>query len=200
MLGKALGGAVAVAAVVATLTPAVASDPGDPTTPTPTPSATGDLSPSPTPSADASPSPSPTPTTDPSPSPSPSPSPTTPPAATVISIGDVAIDPKIPSRVRVQLGYTCSAPEGARSLNTSVEQTDPTDPATVAFGATRTSPTLIVCDGTPQTQTVVVQSKTSNWIEGVDGVVVTTVSDLGATPPAAADAQQLRLDLPKPTA
>ncbi|OKJ05671.1 hypothetical protein [Kitasatospora sp. CB01950] len=117
-------------------------------------------------------------------------------AATAIEITGITIDPKVPSRVRVELDYTCAASDGPRSLNTSVEQTDPDDPATVAFGSTRTSPTLVVCDGSEHSQSVVVQSKTSNWLEGVDAVVITTLADLGAAPPAFADAQQLVLDLP----
>ncbi|MFJ5924510.1 hypothetical protein ACIQF6_18120 [Kitasatospora sp. NPDC092948] len=116
--------------------------------------------------------------------------------ATVITITGVSIDPKVPSRVRVDLDYACAAGDGPRSLNTSVEQTDPEDPATVAFGSTRTSPTQVLCDGAEHSQRVVVQSKTSNWLTGVDAVVVTTLTDLGAAPPAFADAQQLVLDLP----
>ncbi|MFF0390180.1 hypothetical protein ACFYS8_16060 [Kitasatospora sp. NPDC004615] len=117
-------------------------------------------------------------------------------AATVIGITGVSIDPKIPSRVRVELTYTCAPSDGPRSLNTSVEQTDPEDPASIAFGSTRTSPTQVLCDGTEHIQTVVVQSKTSNWLTGVDAVVITTLTDLGAEPAAFADAQQLLLDLP----
>lgn len=144
------------------------------------------------PTASPSPSASPSPTGDPSPTASPSP----PAATTVIAITGATIDPKIPSRVKVTLAYTCAPAEGPRSLNTSVEQTDPADPATIAFGSTRTSPTLIACDGTPQTQNVVVQSKTSNWLTAVDAVVITTLTDLGAAPPAAADARKTVLDLP----
>lgn len=118
------------------------------------------------------------------------------PATTTISITGAVIDPKVPSRARVTLAYTCAPTDRPRSLNTSVEQTDPDDPATIAFGSTRTSPTLVVCDGTPQTQTVTVQSKTSNWLPGPDSVVITTLTDLGATPPAAADARSIPLDLP----
>ncbi|MEV7213525.1 hypothetical protein AB0O31_10600 [Kitasatospora cineracea] len=115
---------------------------------------------------------------------------------TTISITGAVIDPKVPSRARVTLAYTCAPTDRPRSLNTSVEQTDPDDPATIAFGSTRTSPTLVACDGTPQTQTVTVQSKTSNWLPGPDAVVITTLTDLGATPPAAADARSIPLDLP----
>ncbi|RPE27588.1 hypothetical protein [Kitasatospora cineracea] len=118
------------------------------------------------------------------------------PATTTISITGAVIDPKVPSRARVTLAYTCAPTDRPRSLNTSVEQTDPDDPATIAFGSTRTSPTLVVCDSTPQTQTVTVQSKTSNWLPGPDSVVITTLTDLGATPPAAADARSIPLDLP----
>ncbi|MFD8478403.1 hypothetical protein [Kitasatospora sp. NPDC059673] len=115
--------------------------------------------------------------------------------ATVIAITGVGIDPKVPSRVQVELTYTCAPTDGPRSLNTSVEQTDPEDPATIAFGSTRTSPAQVECDGTEHTQIAVVQSKTSNWLTGVDAVVITTLTDLGATPPAFADARQLALDL-----
>ncbi|MFK0191661.1 hypothetical protein [Kitasatospora sp. NPDC090308] len=117
-------------------------------------------------------------------------------AATTVTITGAAIDPKIPSRVRVALAYTCAPTDQPRSLNTSVEQTDPEDPATIAFGSTRTAPTQVVCDGTPQTQTVTVQSKTSNWLPGTDSVVITTLTDLGATPTAAADARLIALDQP----
>ncbi|KDN80854.1 hypothetical protein [Kitasatospora cheerisanensis] len=117
-------------------------------------------------------------------------------APTVIAIGGMAIDPKVPSRVEVDLTYTCAPGDGPLALNTSVEQTDPDDPATIAFGTTRTDPGQVVCDGTEQTRTVVVQSKTSNWLTDVDAVAITTLADLTGTPPAFADAQQLVLDLP----
>ncbi|MEV7119608.1 hypothetical protein [Kitasatospora griseola] len=116
--------------------------------------------------------------------------------ATVVEITEVTIDPESPDLVRVDLSYTCAPADGPRSLNTSVEQTDPEDPATVAFGSTRTFPAQIECDGAEHSQTAVVQSKTSDWLTGVDAVVITTLTDLGATPPASADAQQLVLDLP----
>ncbi|GGQ78804.1 hypothetical protein [Kitasatospora griseola] len=115
---------------------------------------------------------------------------------TVVEITEVTIDPESPDLVRVDLSYTCAPADGPRSLNTSVEQTDPEDPATIAFGSTRTFPAQIECDGAEHSQTVVVQSKTSDWLAGVDAVVITTLTDLGATPPASADAQQLVLDLP----
>ncbi|WP_033219830.1 hypothetical protein [Kitasatospora phosalacinea] len=187
-------GLLVLTAGAAALAPATADEPD----PSPTPS----LSPSPA----LSPAPSPSPSLSPSPSPVPSPTgtgqpagstpPTAPTAPTAIEITGAAIDPKVPSRVRVTLAYTCAPTDQPRSLNTSVEQSDPEDPATIAFGATRTSPTLVVCDGTPQTQDVTVQSKTSNWLTGPDSVVITTLTDLGATPPAAADARRIPLDLP----
>lgn len=154
MLGKALGGAIALVAVVATVNQATATD--DPPTSGPAPV-----------------------------------------SATVVEIKGAAIDGKYPGRVRVDLVYTCSAPDGARSLNTSVEQTDPEDKDNVAFGSTRTSPTTVVCDGTAHPQEVIVSSKTFNWLDGIDGIVVATVTDLGATPPAAADAKQLTLAVPR---
>ncbi|MFJ8443958.1 hypothetical protein [Kitasatospora griseola] len=117
-------------------------------------------------------------------------------AETVVEITGVSIDPQIPSRVRVDLTYTCAPGDGPHSLNTSVEQTDPEDPATIAFGSTRTASTLVECDGAEHSRTAVVQSKTSNWLTGVDAVVITTLADLGAAPPASADARQLVLDLP----
>ncbi|MFD8597616.1 hypothetical protein ACFV1L_21700 [Kitasatospora sp. NPDC059646] len=117
-------------------------------------------------------------------------------APTVIAISGMAIDPKIPSRVEVDLTYTCAPGDGPLALTTSVEQTDPDDPATIAFGSTRTDPGQVVCDGTEQTRTVTVQSKTSNWLTDVDAVAITTLADLTGTPPAFADARQLVLDLP----
>ncbi|MFD5559384.1 hypothetical protein [Kitasatospora griseola] len=122
--------------------------------------------------------------------------PDAPDADTVVEITEATIDPESPDLVRVDLSYTCAPADGPRSLNTSVEQTDPEDPATVAFGSTRTFPAQIVCDGAEHSRTVVVQSKTSDWLTGVDAVVITTLTDLGAAPPASADAQQLVLDLP----
>ncbi|MFJ1755055.1 hypothetical protein [Kitasatospora sp. NPDC088134] len=183
----AAAGLLALAAGAAALAP----PPSQPASASP--SATGDPA-SPSPSAPPSPSSSPS---DAPTAPSTAPStvaPTAPPATTVIALRGAVIDPKYPGRVRVTLAYTCAPAEGPRSLNTSAEQTDPTDPATVAFGATRTSPTQVTCDGTEQTQTVVVPSKTSNWLPGVDAVLITTLTDLGATPPAAADARKILLD------
>ncbi|MFB7946800.1 hypothetical protein ACFC6L_18020 [Kitasatospora phosalacinea] len=148
----------------------------------------------PAPASPPAPSPEASPSSEASPSPEASSAPGTPPTA--VTITGATVDPKVPGRVRVTLAYACAPTDQPRSLNTSVEQPDPEDPATTAFGSTRTSPTLVVCDGTPQAQTVTVQSKTSNWLTGTDSVVVTTLTDLGATPPAAADARRIRLDLP----
>ncbi|WP_371494274.1 hypothetical protein OG871_04085 [Kitasatospora sp. NBC_00374] len=211
MPGRTLGGALVLALGMSVLVPTAifAADTDPVAAPAVTASESGqdpaapgtsaDVPVVPDPSASADPSdPAPSPT--PSPTPTPTPSPTPPPAATVITFGAAAIDPKLPGRVRLELLYTCAAPDGERSLNTSVEQPDPTDPATTAFGSTRTSPTLIVCDGTQQRQSVTVQSKTSNWLPDVDAVLVTTLSDLGAAPPAAADARKLRLKVPAATA
>ncbi|GLW52267.1 hypothetical protein [Kitasatospora phosalacinea] len=162
--------------------------------------------PAPAPADEPSPAPAPGTASSPAPGTAPSPSPEASPSSeassapeappTAVTITGAAVDPKVPSRVRVTLAYTCAPTGQPRSLNTSVEQPDPEDPATTAFGATRTSPTLVLCDGTPQAQTVTVQSKTSTWLTGTDSVVVTTLTDLGATPPAVADARRIRLDLP----
>ncbi|QKW23478.1 hypothetical protein HUT16_34230 [Kitasatospora sp. NA04385] len=199
-------GLLALAAGAAALAPALADEPAPQPSPSPSPS------PSPAGTEPPAESPSPSPSSFLSPSPSPSSSPaaplpdgagtgqpgeSAPPAArTSVAITGAAIDPKVPGRVRVALAYTCAPTDQPRSLNTSVEQNDPEDPATIAFGSTRTSPTLIVCDGAPQTQSVTVQSKTSNWLAGPDSVVITTLTDLGAAPPAAADARRIPLDLP----
>ncbi|GAA2087076.1 hypothetical protein GCM10009759_08260 [Kitasatospora saccharophila] len=194
-------GLLALAAGAAALAPALAGEPAPQPSPSPSPSPAGTGQP------EEHPSPSSLPSSSPSPSPSPSPSGTgagtgqpaespAPAARTSVAITGAVIDPKVPSRSRVTLAYTCAPTDQPRSLNTSVEQSDPEDPAGIAFGATRTSPTLVVCDGTPQVQTVTVQSKTSNWLPGPDAVVVTTLTDLGAAPPAAADARRIPLDLP----
>ncbi|WP_104818643.1 hypothetical protein [Kitasatospora sp. MMS16-BH015] len=119
-------------------------------------------------------------------------------AATVIGIGTATLDPKIPSKVKVTVTYACDAPAGEKSLNVSVEQTDPQDASAVAFGSTRVSPVLVLCDGAPHTQEVTVQSKTTAWVPEADAVVVTTVSDLGSAPPAFADAQKIPLHSPAP--
>ncbi|GAA0698799.1 hypothetical protein GCM10010193_62090 [Kitasatospora atroaurantiaca] len=114
-------------------------------------------------------------------------------AVTVVDIGSAVIDAKFPGRVRVDVSYTCDVMDGARSMNVSVEQTDPGDTSSVAFGSSRVAPTAIVCDGTAKIQTVVVQSKTVNWIPDADAVVVTALSDIGSVPPANADAKKLLL-------
>ncbi|MFJ1704675.1 hypothetical protein [Kitasatospora sp. NPDC088346] len=195
MPGRTLGGALALAlgaSVVLVPTAIFAADTDPVAAPAgPAAGSIADPLPAPAPDQVSSPAPEPAPAATPAPSP--------PAAGTEISVGSAGIDPKLPGRVRVELLYTCAAPDGERSLNTSVEQPDPADPAAVAFGSTRTSPTLIVCDGTPQHQSVSVQSKTSNWLPDVDAVLVTTLSDLGAAPPAAADARKLRLRLPAAT-
>ncbi|GLW69827.1 hypothetical protein Kpho02_21260 [Kitasatospora phosalacinea] len=180
-------GLLALAAGAAALT-APAPAPADDPAPAPSPST------APAPTGTGQPAEGPSPSPSPSPASSPSSAPQAPPTA--VTITGATVDPKVPSRVRVALAYTCAPTDQPRSLNTSVEQPDPEDPATIAFGSTRTSPALVVCDGTPQAQTVTVQSKTSNWLTGTDSVVVTTLTDLGATPPAAADARRIPLDLP----
>jgi len=116
--------------------------------------------------------------------------------ATAVGITGVSIDPEAPNRVRVDIAYTCAASDGPRSLNTSVELPAPDAPATVAFGSTRSFPAQLECDGDEHHRTVSVQSKTNDWLTGVDAVVITTLADLGAAPPAFADAQQVVLELP----
>ncbi|GAA1259199.1 hypothetical protein GCM10009665_56650 [Kitasatospora nipponensis] len=125
-----------------------------------------------------------------------------PAASAVDSIGiDTAvIDAKYPGKVHATVTYTCDAPAGERSLNVSVEQPDPQDPSTIAFGSTRVAEDLIVCDGTAQTTTVIVPSKTTNWVPDAPAIVVTTVSDIGAVPPAAADAQKITIEVDQPAA
>ncbi|WP_354644046.1 hypothetical protein [Kitasatospora camelliae] len=76
-----------------------------------------------------------------------------------------------------------------------MEQRDPEDAANIAFGSTRTAPATVVCDGTERPLSVVVQSKTGNWIPGVPAVLATTVTNIGASPSAAADARKLPLDV-----
>ncbi|MFC6594023.1 hypothetical protein [Kitasatospora paranensis] len=114
-------------------------------------------------------------------------------AATLIGIDNALIDAKVPSRARVDVTYLCDVPAGETSLNVSVEQTDPEDAAAVSFGSTRVAPSTIVCDGLLHTQTVVVQSKTYNWLPDVPAVVVTALSDIGSVPAASADAKKLVL-------
>ncbi|MFJ8622938.1 hypothetical protein ACIRD3_08820 [Kitasatospora sp. NPDC093550] len=119
-----------------------------------------------------------------------------PEAATTVTLGDATIDPKLPGRVRVDVGYLCSVATEARSLTVSVEQKDPQDSSSIAFGSSRTAEADVTCDGTPQRRQIVVQSKTFNWIPGVDAVLTATVANIGATPPAAADAKRAALAAP----
>ncbi|MEV7598474.1 hypothetical protein AB0O91_13950 [Kitasatospora sp. NPDC089797] len=115
------------------------------------------------------------------------------PSGTVISLGEARIDPKIPSRVLVDATYLCSAADEARSLTVSVEQKNPEDAASTAFGSARTAEADITCDGNQQQRQFMVQSKTSNWLPDVDAVVIATVSNIGSTPSAAADSRRMRL-------
>ncbi|MFE7590627.1 hypothetical protein ACFU6K_14605 [Kitasatospora sp. NPDC057512] len=115
------------------------------------------------------------------------------PVPTTVTLGDAVIDAKRPGRVRVQVDYLCSIADEARSLTVSVEQRDPEDNTAIAFGSSRTAETDVICDGTPQTRQVLVQSKTTNWIPDVDAVLTTTVSNIGATPSAAADSKRVKL-------
>ncbi|MFJ9606908.1 hypothetical protein ACIRS1_11275 [Kitasatospora sp. NPDC101176] len=169
--------------------PALAADPdpgSDPaaaapvTAPVTDPSAPTD--PGPTDPAPTDPAPTdPVPVTDPV------------PPATAVTIGDVLIDPKIPGRVRFNVGYLCGVAGGARSLTVSVEQKDPEDSSSIAFGSSRTAEADVVCDGTPQQRQLIVQSKTVNWIPGAPAMVIATVADIGSTPPASADARAVNL-------
>ncbi|MEV7189450.1 hypothetical protein [Kitasatospora sp. NPDC093102] len=115
------------------------------------------------------------------------------PTPTTVTLGDATIDPKLPGRVRVQVGYLCSVADEARSLTVSVEQKDPEDTSSIAFGSNRTAEADVICDGKPQQRQIVVQSKTTNWLPGVEAVLTATVSNIGATPPAAADAKRVEL-------
>ncbi|MFJ3217472.1 hypothetical protein ACIPLC_16330 [Kitasatospora sp. NPDC086801] len=114
-------------------------------------------------------------------------------AGTAVTLGEARIDPKVPGRVRVDVDYLCGIAEEARSLTVSVEQRDPEDPSIVAFGSSRTAEADILCDGTQRQRQLVVQSKTVNWIPDADAVLIATVSDLGATPPASSDARRVPL-------
>ncbi|MEU4117891.1 hypothetical protein AB0F71_25800 [Kitasatospora sp. NPDC028055] len=114
-------------------------------------------------------------------------------ATTSVTLGDVVIDPKIPSRARVDVSYLCSVADEARSLTVSVEQQDPEDSSSKAFGSSRTPEADIVCDGTVQQRQLLVQSKTVNWIPGADAVLIATVSNIGSTPSAAADSRRVKL-------
>ncbi|MFE6052908.1 hypothetical protein ACFQ6N_19295 [Kitasatospora sp. NPDC056446] len=115
------------------------------------------------------------------------------PAGTTVTLGDATIDAKVPSRVRVDVHYLCTVASEARSLTVSVEQKDPQDSSAIAFGSSRTAEADIICDGTQQQRLIVVQSKTVNWLPDVDAVLTATVSNIGASPQAAADARRVAL-------
>ncbi|MEV7770661.1 hypothetical protein [Kitasatospora sp. NPDC086791] len=115
------------------------------------------------------------------------------PVTTIVTLGDAIIDAKLPGRVHVDVGYLCSMMTEARSLTVSVEQKDPEDSSSIAFGSSRTAEADVICDGTPQHRQIIVQSKTVNWIPGADAVLTATVSNIGATPSAAADARRVTL-------
>ncbi|MFD7901580.1 hypothetical protein ACFV4F_01550 [Kitasatospora sp. NPDC059722] len=119
---------------------------------------------------------------------------------TSVTIDGARIDQKIPGKVRVDVTYVCGVAAEARSLTVTVEQQDPEDAATKAFGSTRTADTDIQCDGTEQHRQLIVSSKTTNWIPDVDAVLTATVSNLGSAPPASADARRIRLATPTPAA
>ncbi|MFJ2189124.1 hypothetical protein ACIOJE_14405 [Kitasatospora sp. NPDC087861] len=129
---------------------------------------------------------------DPGPDPGPAPETASAPV-TAIALGEVRIDPKVPGRVRVNVGYLCGVADEFRSLTVSVEQRDPEDSSSVAFGSSRTAEADVICDGAQQERQLVVQSKTVNWIPGADAVLIATVANLGATPPASSDAQRVPL-------
>ncbi|MFD7582670.1 hypothetical protein [Kitasatospora sp. NPDC059817] len=114
-------------------------------------------------------------------------------APTGVTLGEARIDSKVPGRVRVDVEYVCGVAEEARSLTVSVEQRDPEDTSSTAFGSSRTAEADVICDGTARQRQLVVQSKTVNWIPGADAVLIATVSDLGATPPASSDARRVPL-------
>ncbi|MBO1420226.1 hypothetical protein, partial [Streptomyces sp. FH025] len=118
------------------------------------------------------------------------------PLATAVRLGDVRIDPKIPGRVRVDVAYRCSIADEARSLTVSLEQKDPEDTSSVAFGSARTPEAEVICDGEQQHRQLVVQSKTMNWVPDADAVVIATVSNVGASPSASSEASRVRLVAP----
>ncbi|WP_369184586.1 hypothetical protein [Streptomyces sp. Y1] len=115
------------------------------------------------------------------------------PVATTVTLGDARIDPKQPGKVRVDVSYVCTIADEARSLSVSVEQKDPQDASSIGFGTSRAAETDVLCDGTWQQRTIVVQSKTFNWIPDADAVLSSTVTNIGATPPASADARRVKL-------
>lgn len=115
------------------------------------------------------------------------------PAVTSVTLGGAVIDPKLPGKLRVEVDYVCTIAQEARSLTVSVEQKDPEDASSVAFGSSRSAEADVLCDGTAQHRQIAVQSKTVNWIPGADAVLTATVTNIGATPPAAADARRTTL-------
>ncbi|SOB85334.1 hypothetical protein [Streptomyces sp. 1331.2] len=115
------------------------------------------------------------------------------PATTTVTLGGAKIDPKQPGRVRVDVSYLCTVAAEARSLTVSVEQKDPQDSSAIGFGSSRTAEKDVICDGTPQQRQFIVQSKTFNWIPDTDAVLTATVTNIGATPSAAADAKRVTL-------
>ncbi|MFJ6772084.1 hypothetical protein ACIQOV_14155 [Kitasatospora sp. NPDC091257] len=112
---------------------------------------------------------------------------------TSVTLGDARIDARLPGRIRVEVDYLCTVADEARSLTVTAEQKDPEDTSSIAFGSSRTAETDVICDGTPQTRLIVVQSKTTNWLPDVDAVLTATVSNIGASPTAAADAKRVKL-------
>ncbi|MBD0673222.1 hypothetical protein [Streptomyces sp. CBMA156] len=114
-------------------------------------------------------------------------------AATRVTISSARIDPRLPGRIRVEVEYLCSVAAEARSLTVTGEQKDPADTSSIAFGSTRTAETDVLCNGTAQKRQAVVQSKTTNWLPNTDAVLTATVTDIGATPSAAADAKRIKL-------
>ncbi|WP_031071553.1 hypothetical protein [Streptomyces sp. NRRL WC-3742] len=119
-----------------------------------------------------------------------------PPATTTVTLGEARIDPKVPGKVRVDVDYVCTVADEARSLTVAVEQKDPQDTSSIGFGSSRTAEADILCDGTPQHRQIAVQSKTVNWIPATDAVLTATVTNIGATPPASADARRAKLAAP----
>ncbi|MBV2156737.1 hypothetical protein RZ50_028295 [Kitasatospora sp. SUK 42] len=115
------------------------------------------------------------------------------PVVTEVSLGDIRIDPKVPGRVRVNVDYRCSIADEARSLTVSVEEKDPEDTSSIAFGSARTPEAEVICDGERQHRQLVVQSKTMNWIPDADAVVIATVANVGASPSASSEASRVRL-------
>ncbi|MGA5823105.1 hypothetical protein ACPC54_35240 [Kitasatospora sp. NPDC094028] len=113
--------------------------------------------------------------------------------ATTVTVGDAVIDPKQPGKVRVNVSYVCTIAAEARSLTVSVEQKDPQDASSIGFGTSRSAESDVICDGTQQQRQIIVQSKTFNWIADADAVLTSTVTNIGANPPASADARRVTL-------